>query len=230
MAGRFVIGAFVVLSTLGIPSGCSHGDADESAGGSSQQDRAPTETTAPPVDDPFLELRARPLRAKALRPGEYCPNPSSRDTPIAPGIPAEVARGTGPVYVAFPGIPRFLDFFPPSKGSPAARSKWRGAEVVWASHPSYRGPVLVRGRQVDGRRRVGFGRGVLPEFELRLPAGNWTEASDGLRVWGRVVRPQPGWRVAIAPVRVRAEGCYLFQIDGTSFSEPGILFGVIWQP
>jgi hypothetical protein len=27
-----------------------------------------------------------------------------------------------------------------------------------------------------------------------------------------------GWRVALAYVRIRAEGCYAFQVDGESFS------------
>jgi hypothetical protein len=207
---RFVLGLLLALASVGVFSGCSRGEAPENAGEPAQTERASTEITTLSEDDPFVELRARPIRAPALRPGAYC--------------------GTGPVYFAFPGIPRFLDFFPPGKSSSTARTKWRRAEVVWASDPSYSGPVLVRGHEVDGQSRVGFGTGDRPEFELRLPAGSWAEGSERLRAWGRTVRPEQGWRVAVVNVRVREGGCYFFQIDGKSFSERGILFGVIWQP
>jgi hypothetical protein len=225
---RFVVTLFLALTALEVLSSCSRVDAAETQEPAATA-MTSTEIATPSEGDPFLELRSRRLRTPALRPGAYCPNPSSRDVAQVPGIPAEAVRGTGPVYFAFPVIPRFLDFFPPRKGSPAARSEWRSAEVVWLSDSSYRGPVLVRGRQVDGEGRVGFGSGVQPEFEFRLPAGRWAETREPLRAWGTALHPEEGWRVAIVHVRVRQRGCYFFQMDGTSFSSPGILFGVNWQ-
>jgi hypothetical protein len=227
---RLVVSLLLPVATLGLLSGCSRADASEKTGEPAQTKGASSEVTTPLESDLFAELRARPLHAPALRPGAYCPDPLSPDTAVLPGIPAEVARGTGPIYVAFPAIPRFLDFFPARTDSAAAISRWRSAEVIWLSDPSYRGPVLVRGSQVDGKRRLGFGDDTRPELELRLPAGSWMEKREGLRVWGRRVRPVGDWRVAIARVRVREGGCYVFQIDGKSFREAGILFGAIWQP
>jgi hypothetical protein len=174
----------------------------------------PASTTQP---DPFAKLRARPLRLPARRRGNCSLSPQLSRATELPGIPAEAGLGAGPVYVAFPAIPRVLDLFPPERNSPLEKSRWRSAETVWVSEPAYDGPVLVRGRQLDGANRIGFGTRVSPERELRLPAGSWVEGRP-LRAWGRRLHTRKGWRVALAYVRIRAEGCYAFQVDGESFS------------
>jgi hypothetical protein len=185
-------------------------------------EKTPTSRPAPSTTepDPFAELRARLFRLPARRRGGNCPLPPqlSRATEL-PGIPAEAGLGAGPVYVAFPAIPRVLDLFPPERNSPLEKSRWRSAETVWVSEPAYDGPVLVRGRQLDGANRIGFGTRVGPEWELRLPGGNWAEGRKPLRAWGRALHARKGWRVALAYVRIRAAGCYAFQVDGASFSE-----------
>jgi hypothetical protein len=229
-APRFFVRLLLMLASVGALAGCARAEAPDTAAERAEARRATSETKTPSGDDQFARLRARPLRAAAPRPGAGCPDPSSQDIALVPSIPAEVARGIGPVYFAFPGIPRFLDFFPPTEGGSVAGRKWRSAEVAWASDAGYSGPVLVRGRKVNARSRVGFGSSERPELELRLPAGRWAEADERLRIWGRPVRPAQGWRVAVVDVRVREGGCYFLQIDGTSFSERGILFGAIWQP
>jgi hypothetical protein len=174
----------------------------------------PASTTQP---DPFAKLRARPLRLPARRRGNCSLSPQLSRATELPGIPAEAGLGAGPVYVAFPAIPRVLDLFPPERNSPLEKSRWRSAETVWVSEPAYDGPVLVRGRQLDGANRIGFGTRVSPERELRLPAGSWVERRP-LRAWGRRLHTRKEWRVALAYVRIRAEGCYAFQVDGESFS------------
>ncbi len=176
----------------------------------------PASTTQP---DPFAKLRARPLRLPARRRGNCSLSPQLSRATELPGIPAEAGLGAGPVYVAFPAIPRVLDLFPPERNSPLEKSRWRSTETVWVSEPAYDGPVLVRGHQLDGANRIGFGTRVGPDWELRLSAGNWAEGSKPLRAWGRRLHPRKGWRVAFAHVRIRAEGCYAFQVDGGSFSE-----------
>jgi hypothetical protein len=178
--------------------------------------RTPPSTTRP---DPFAELRARPLRLPARRRGNCSLSPQLSRATELPGIPAEAGLGAGPVYVAFPAIPRVLDLFPPERNSPLEKSRWRSAETVWVSEPAYDGPVLVRGHQLDGANRIGFGTRVGPEWELRLSAGSWAEGRKPLRAWGRRLHTRKGWRVALAYVRIRAEGCYAFQVDGASFSE-----------
>jgi hypothetical protein len=77
-------------------------------------------------------------------------------------------------------------------------SAWSGARVTWSAASGYSGPVLIRGRQLDGSHAVGFGEGHVPYDELQLAAG-------GPRQWPTLTR-------------VRAPGCYAYQIDGTSFS------------
>jgi len=139
---------------------------------------------------------------------------------VVPGILAEAGLGAGPVYVVFPAVPRVLDLFPPEKNSLLAKSEWRSAETVWVSEPAYDGPVLVRGQQMDGRNRIGFGTGVEPEWGLRLPAGTWAEEREPLRAWGRTLRPSKGWRAAVVYVRIRA--------DGESFTQR-IGFDTAWQ-
>jgi hypothetical protein len=86
---------------------------------------------------------------------------------------------------------------------------------------------------VHSNARVGFGIGMQPSWELRLPAGAWDEARGPVRIWGERVRPPSGWRMRRAFTRVlaasgRGELCYFFQLDGTSFSQT-VVFGAIVQ-
>jgi hypothetical protein len=77
-------------------------------------------------------------------------------------------------------------------------SAWSGARVTWSAASSYDGPILIRGRQLDGPHAVGFGVGHVPYDELQLPAG-------GPRQWQTVTR-------------VRGPGCFGYQVDGAGFS------------
>jgi hypothetical protein len=86
---------------------------------------------------------------------------------------------------------------------------------------------------VHSKARIGFGVGMRPKWELRLPAGAWDEARGPVRIWGKRIRPPKGWRVRRAYTRVlatsgRGELCYFFQLDGTSFSQT-VVFGAIVQ-
>src|SRR5437660_1526072 len=66
----------------------------------------------------------------------------------------------------------------------------------------------VRGRQLDGPNGLRFGGGNVPATELLFHAPG--EA-----------RPDPpnGWTYEIDNTRVRAPGCYAYQIDGETFSD-----------
>ena len=77
--------------------------------------------------------------------------------------------------------------------------------MLWVSLPSYRGPVLIRGRRLDGPDELRFGEGRIPDRELRLTR---TEASTQ----SRKGRQWP------SSTRLRAPGCYGWQVDGTTFS------------
>jgi hypothetical protein len=104
-----------------------------------------------------------------------------------------IARGIGP-GPAYPiGLARGVLVLVPSEESEI----WAGQKVLWFVHPRYSGPVLVRGRRLDGPGLVRFGRGAVPSGELRVPAGT---------------REQPSF------TRLRSLGCYAYQIDGVGFS------------
>jgi hypothetical protein len=136
-------------------------------------EEAPTPRPAPSTTEPnpFAKLRMPPLRLSARRRGNCSLPPQLSRATELPGISAEAGLGAGPVYVASPAIPRVLDLFPPERNSPLEKSRWRSAETVWVSEPAYDGPVLVRGRLLEGANRIGFGTRVSPEWELRLPGG-----------------------------------------------------------
>jgi hypothetical protein len=73
--------------------------------------------------------------------------------------------------------------------------------------PSYRGPVLIRGRRLDGPEALRFGQPGLAR-ELRIP--RHVDVS-----WAG---QPPGSRGFPSYLRIHASGCYAVQIDGTNFS------------
>jgi hypothetical protein len=86
-------------------------------------------------------------------------------------------------------------------------SSWLGAEVTWTAHSSYTGPVLIRGGELGGGP-LGFGEGRIPYDSLQL--------LDAGRVSPRV---PAGGRAWTTYTRIRAAGCYAYQVDGTNFTE-----------
>jgi hypothetical protein len=159
------------------------------------------------------DLRERPLRIESVAPGEPCPTSRLRATSpdFGPGL------GDGPVYpVGFTkrGVLRFP--YPPPKNSVFAGSAWGGQKVLWVGDPSYGGPILIRGHQVDGVNRVQFGQGsaaLLKELAFEAQsADNWAG----------------GWRTFPSYTRLRAPGCYAYQVDGAGFSDVITFKAVVW--
>jgi hypothetical protein len=143
------------------------------------------------------------------------PPTASGSGPEAAGFSAETAEEIlrrGPVYAALLGGAPRIAFLSTSNES----RRWHRVRTIWLSRPSYDGQVLIRGGRLDRRGRVGFGSGVRPRFELRLPAGSWPrgETHPGHRFPGR----PDGWRASQIPTRLRGPGCYAFQVDGEDFS------------
>ncbi len=122
----------------------------------------------------------RTLRLPGLGPGGACP----------------VSTGPGPVSTIGSANIRLQGFI---------GSAWRGGRVTWRSSARYRGPVLIRGRQVGGSGVVGFGEGHVPYDQLQL-----LDAAQGM--------PRGPAREWPSFTRVRSPGCYAYQVDGTSFS------------
>ena len=127
-----------------------------------------------------------------------------------------MALGPGPAYPL--GLLRVttLSFTYPVQPSQIwYPSNWSGNKVLWTVAPRYRGPVLIRGRQLDGPNLVRFDNGSFPPAELRLPSGGVTSAN--------------GFRDRPSFTRLRAPGCYAWQLDGTTFSQV-IVFRAVISP
>lgn len=117
--------------------------------------------------------------------------------------------GAGPVYPVL-GDAGVLGFHyppPPTSKRSLAGSQWGGQKVLWVAASSYRGPVLIRGRQLDGPHAVGFGGARVPVAEMQLLAAGASSPGE-----------PPGWREWPSFTRLRTGGCYAYQVDGISFS------------
>jgi hypothetical protein len=146
----------------------------------------------------------RSLHLPALGPGGRCPASKLVPEPAGKKNGVDGGLGSGPVYpiLSRPGL---LAFFRPDEWG---RGPWAGEKVLWIVRADYKGPVLIRGRRLDGPQRMRFDGGAKPHAEIRIAPGEtvkWT---------GQV----PGSRGRPSYVRVRAVGCYGVQIDGTTFS------------
>jgi hypothetical protein len=162
-------------------------------------------------DDPGVDCPAsgqvpgslrRRLRIPPKPVGDGCP----RTTTTRRAGWGELLLGPGPVYVGSvnPDGPQRLDILE-GRGGPVRG--WRGFKTRWVIYPSYPGPVLIRGRELGGPTRVGFGLESTPWPELQLWPRGPEEAADAPRDFlGHATRvPRPG--------------CYAWQIDGEHFTE-----------
>lgn len=149
----------------------------------------------------------RPLRLAALRRGTPCPV-SAPGRSVSPYYSPAV--GAGPVYaislfsLAQTGVLPYD--YPPRKNWIFRGSLWGGQALKWLGEPTYGGPVLIRGRQLNGPHLLGFESFTVPYSEMQVPPGQGDPQTDGWRFWGGYAR-------------FRASGCYGVQVDGTNFSE-----------
>jgi hypothetical protein len=130
------------------------------------------------------------------------------------------AVGDGPVFAVGLGRKAVLRFeYPPSKRSGFYGSGRGGNKVLWIGDPSYRGPVLIRGAQLDGPHLVGFslGDGSAAYSNLQFPPGRAPEGNHGWRNWP-------------TETRLQASGCYAYRVDGSSFSEVIVFRAIATHP
>ena len=171
------------------------------------------------------ESLRRPLRIPVLEPGAACPvsarNPRGSLGVIARGGGRLPAWGRGPAYPlligpAGPQQPQPLAVLqlPPPEGFGV---DWGVTKAVWFTSRAYGGRILVRGRQLDGPNEVRFEDGqpgftphgrLNPVHELRLQGDATGHAST---------------------TRLRAPGCYAYQLDGATFSRL-IVFRAVLEP
>jgi hypothetical protein len=158
------------------------------------------------ASDPWAKLH-RPLRISRLAPGKACPvsHIDQRVRWKRINIFGGSGIGRGPVY---PGLGSSGGLLYATRDQQYG-GPWFGDKVFWYSLPTYLGPVLIRGRRLDGSQLVRFNGGRLPSSELRIEPGETVS-------WHGQPR---GSRGVPSGVRIIAPGCYGFQIDGTTFSQ-----------
>lgn len=153
------------------------------------------------ASDPWKPLY-RPLHVPSLAQGAPCPVSKVAETIEFSAFGVGQGVGRGPVYPVGANVADGVLALAPARNY--ASKHWMGQKVGWFVHPRYRGPVLIRGRQLDGRWAVRFGRGSVPALHLRIAPADETEWAKG--------RADP------SPTRLRAPGCYGYQVDGRTFS------------
>lgn len=154
------------------------------------------------------------MHTPELQASESCPvsHPRTVSPDFAPGL------GDGPVYPVGFAKGSVLEFvYPPHKKSLFAGSKWGGQKVLWVSDPKYNGPILIRGRQLDGRHEVRFAHGgdLQPRAELVFEGGQTVDMTGG-------------WSNFPSYTRLRAPGCYGYQVDGGGFSDVIVFKAVLY--
>lgn len=178
--------------------------------GCAEGSRART-SSRPEPQQTWAELH-RPLSIPRLKDGSPCPVTPARA--VSPSFAP--AQGTGPVYPVG-AADRGLTFIYPVEPSQGwYPSLWSGNKVLWVAARTYRGRVLIRGRRVDGPHGLRFGDKPTPAAELRLVF----DASD---------LGEGGWLQHGSYTRVRAAGCYAWQLDGPDFTRV-IVFRAVRLP
>jgi hypothetical protein len=142
----------------------------------------------------------RPLKFPTVGAGQACPVTRSPEVALQDSlfIPSP---GPGPVYPDGYVGPQGDAYLEPG----GSADGWASFKTLWFSEPSYQGPWVIRGKQLDGPSPVIFGEQPTVS-ELVVPAGpTVNETNDG-------------YREAPGGTYVRGPGCYAWQVDGLSFS------------
>jgi hypothetical protein len=142
----------------------------------------------------YSQLRRRPVRQPA------CTLTSQQGTLKRNGFGSVPAWGSP----ASPFMPE-RSLVAPVEYDPGAYAEYGLFKAMWAIDPRYVGPVLVRGRQLDGADILKFEKGE-PGF------------SDYTRTHPTTELHESGGYVHPSVTRVQTLGCYAYQVDGIGFS------------
>jgi hypothetical protein len=151
----------------------------------------------------FTELiTIQTLQLPTLAQGAPCPvSPQRVAHTLSPEFGRGPAVGVGPIYPLMGEMQAGV-----LKYSESQSNAWVISKVLWMAKPLVRGEVLIRGHQIDGPidgpNWIGFGMGKQPDFVLQ-----WE------------IAPQIGWASLPSEIRIRATGCYAYQVDSQQGSE-----------
>lgn len=138
----------------------------------------------------------RPYDLPAFGDGPSCvPSAEQRVQRLAGGV-----LGAGPVYAQGLGTAGVLPLKEPQPNDGSSL-----VSVRWTVNDGYLGPLLLRGRQVDGPNLLRFGPASASDQDARLEGADALHTAD--------------WRVWRWMMRVPAPGCYALQVDGLTFTE-----------
>jgi hypothetical protein len=159
---------------------------------------------SPPLS--WTVLAARPLHLPAVAPG--VPWPRSTAASVDPAYAP--ASGPGPVYVVLLEDRASGAVVYDAHESALDAESWYHVKMLWIAAPSYRGPALVRRRQIDGEATLEFATPPqAPVSALQLAAETGATSAGTVR----------GWRDRPSETLVQAPGCYALQVDGLNLSE-----------
>jgi hypothetical protein len=134
----------------------------------------------------------RPLHLPRLAHGQRCPLSSHARGLGAKEFGVSGGIGPGPAYPMLPSASLVVSYRPQEWG----RGPWAGEKVFWLVHPSYKGPVLIRGRRLDGSGLMRFDGGALPSPEIPIAAGPSQRGRRGERADPDQVCDEPERHVA----------------------------------
>ncbi|MEO7000220.1 MAG: hypothetical protein ABI068_00285 [Ktedonobacterales bacterium] len=178
---------------------------------------APTPNIPAPDRAQWTALDQRPLRLPVVAAGAACPTTTGRTVYSTFGF----AVGAGPLYaVGFSQDDGASLAIPPTGDAAVSPPGWAALiRVMLVSQPSYSGPALVRGGQLDGAHTLRFNGGIEETsygYNGDL-AGQPSLPAIHLIVTGAY--PAGSWYSEFIYVRFQAPGCYALQLDGLSFEE-----------
>lgn len=183
-----------------------------------------TSPTPPPTDQVKVTavsttiswdtLQQRSVHFPSLKPDTPCP--TTHGSFVIPNF--DPLLGKGPAYADFFGGSSpaettgkgILDYV----SSFGDGSQWGGQKVLWFINPSYHGPVVIRGGQLDGVHGMRFNGGA-EQQSYSSPFAGVNLLSELRLIGGGAGGPWPNWGTY---TRLQAPGCYAYQIDGTTFS------------
>lgn len=184
-------------STVALPS------TTEGAADSTSTLGAPTTSAVSYSLTDQLDLHSTVLDLPYLAAEEACETTAAGDA--LPGVVAQT-YGTGPVYATLGS----LDGTVTLDGS-SEYNGWYYVKVLWSVTPDYTGPVLVRGRQLDGKHVVLFGPDEPAPSGRQLTALAFPPGS---------ARDDQAARFLASAVLVPAPGCYALQVDALVDGQP----------